>query len=88
MGRATGTRWLPLVVEVEWYAGRRGFERPVAVTEGRVKLEVMVESVSSQGPADAGSPTWRVFIVRDSEGRRLRIRVDAEGRTMVEAEAG
>jgi len=88
VGCAAGTRWLPVVVEVEWYAGHRGFERPVAVTEGRARLEVMVESLSSQGPADAGSPTWRVFMVRDSEGRRLRIRVDADGRTLVEAEAG
>ena len=88
MGTNTRTRWAPLAVEVEWYAGHRGFERPVAVTEGRARVEVRVESVSSVGSAAAGSLAWRVFIARDSSGRRLRIRVDAEGHTRVEAKRG
>jgi len=83
-----GTRWIPLAAEVEWHAGHRGFERPVAVREGQARLEVTVESVSSVGPAQAGSRAWRVFIARDGSGRRLRIRVDAEGHTLVEAANG
>jgi hypothetical protein len=81
-----GSRWVALVAEVEWHAGHRGFERPVAVREGQAKLEVTVESVSSVGPAVAGSPARRVFIARDSGGRRLRIQVDTQGRTSVEVE--
>lgn len=81
-----GSHWLALVAEVEWHAGHRGFERPVAVREGQVRLEVTVESTSSVGPADAGSPARRVFIARDSGGRRLRIQVDTLGRTSVEVE--
>lgn len=79
-----GSRWVPLVAEVEWHAGHRGFERPVALRVGAAKLELTVESVSSVGPAVAGSPARRVFIVRDSGGRRLRIQVDTDGRTSVE----
>jgi hypothetical protein len=80
--------WVSLLATVEWYAGHRGLERPVAVTEGGARLEVTVESVSSVGPAAAGSPAWRVFIAKDGNGRRLRIRVDTEGHTHVEAESG
>jgi hypothetical protein len=81
-----GSHWVALVAEVEWHAGHRGFERPAAVREGQGKLEVTVESVSSVGPAVAGSPARRVLIVRDSGGRRLRIQVDTDGRTSVEVE--
>lgn len=80
------SRWVALIAEVEWHAGHRGFERPAAVREGQRKLEVTVESVSSVGPVVAGSPASRVFIVKDSGGRRLRIQMDTEGRTSVEVE--
>jgi hypothetical protein len=80
------SRWVALVAEVEWHAGHRGFERPAAVRQGRGKLQVTVEAVSSVGPIVAGSPARRVFIVRDSGGRRLRIQVDTDGRTSVEVE--
>jgi len=82
-----GTRWVSLVAAVEWHAGHRGFERPARVLEGGARLDLTVESVSSIGPAVAGLPAWRVFITRDSSERRLRIRIDADGRTSVEAEA-
>jgi hypothetical protein len=82
-----GTRWVPLVATVEWHAGHRGFERPATVLDAGARLELTVESVSSVGPAVAGFPARRVFITRDSSGRRLRIRIDGEGRTSVEAEA-
>ena len=81
-----GSHWVALVAEVEWYAGHRSFERPVAVREGQATLELTVESVSSVGPAHAGSPARRVFIARDSGGRRLRIQVDTQRRTRVEVE--
>lgn len=80
------SRWVALVAAVEWHAGHRGFERPAAVREGQRKLDVTVESVSSVGPVVAGSPSRRVFIATDSGGRRLRIRVDTDGRTSVEVE--
>lgn len=80
--------WTPIAAGVEWHAGHRGFERPAAVHEGRVRVEVTVEATSSVGPPLAGSPAWRIFIARDGTGRRLRIRVDGEGRTQVEAESG
>ena len=79
--------WHPAVAEVAWHAGHRGLERPDAVVfEGRT-LEVTVEEMSLVGPAVAGLPAQRVFIVRDGGGRRLRITVDAEGRASVEIEA-
>jgi hypothetical protein len=81
-----GSRWVALVVEVEWHAGHRGFERPTAVREGQARLELTVESVSSVGPAVAGSRARWVFLARDSGGRRLRIQVDTQGRTKVEVE--
>jgi hypothetical protein len=81
-----GSRWVALVAEVEWHAGHRGFERPVALRVGAAKLGLTVESVSSVGPAVAGSPTRRVFVVRDSGGRRLRIQVGTDARTSVEVE--
>jgi hypothetical protein len=80
------SHWVALVAEVEWHAGHRGFERPTAVREGQGKLEVTVESVSSVGSVVAGSPSRRVFILRDSGGRRLRIQMDTDGRTSVEVE--
>jgi hypothetical protein len=81
-----GSRWVALVAGVEWQAGHRGFERPVVLRVGTTKLELTVDSVSSVGPAVAGSPARRVFIVRDSGGRRLRIQVATDGRTSVEVE--
>ena len=86
MSSAAGTRWIPLVAEVEWHAGHRGFERPVAVRVGAVRLELTVESSSSVCRTVAGLPARRVFIAKDGSGRRLRIGVDGEGLTSVEAE--
>ena len=79
--------WLPALAEVAWHAGHRGLERPDAVVFGGRTLEVTVEEMSFVGPAVAGLPARRVFVVRDGSGRRLRITVDGEGRADVEIEA-
>jgi len=86
VGSATGTRWIPLVAEVEWYAGHRSFERPFALRVGAVRLALTVESVASVGSPVAGRVAVRIFIATDDGGRRLRITVDGEGWTSVEAE--
>jgi hypothetical protein len=78
------TVWLPLIAEVEWSAGGRGLERPLAVRCGGERLELEVEKQWADGPADAGAPVWRLFLVRDARGRRLRIRAGADGRTRVD----
>jgi hypothetical protein len=88
VGGAKGTRWIPLAAEVEWHAGHRSFERPTALRVGAVTFALTVESVASAGPPVAGRPALRIFIVTDASGRRLRIRVDAEGHTRVEAANG
>ena len=80
-------RWLPVAAEVEWFAGHRGLERPKAVVLGDERLEVVVESASVVGPAVAGSPNSRVFVVRGAHGRRLRITVVAGRRAAVETES-
>ena len=87
MGSANGARWIPLAAEVEWHAGHRGFERPIALRVGPLTFALTVESVASAGPPVAGSAAVRTFIVRDDRSRRLRIRVDGEGRVRVEAES-
>jgi hypothetical protein len=88
VARETSARWSPLVAEVEWHAGQRGFERPVAVRVGGRRLEVTVESSGTAGPGVAGLPVRRVFFVRDGSGRHLRIEADASGRSRVEIDAG
>ena len=75
--------WVPIVAEVEWHAGHRGFERPAAVRVGGARLELTVESSSSVGGA-AGLHWRRVFTACDSTGRHLRISVGEEGHTVVE----
>jgi hypothetical protein len=84
MGRARQVDWLAIVATIEWHAERRGSERPVAVRQaGEVLgLEIMDEWV--EGPAVAGSPTVRIFIVLDERGRELRIRAASDGRITVE----
>jgi len=81
---AKDTRWIPLAAEVMWHAGHRSFEHPTALRVGAMTFALTVESVASAGPPVAGRPAVRIFIVTDDTGRRLRIRVDGEGRTSVE----
>jgi hypothetical protein len=71
---------------VEWHAGHRGIERPVAVRVGGRRLELTVESSRTVGPSVAGLPVRRVFFARDSWGRRLRIEAEAGGRSRVEVD--
>ena len=80
------SRWAAISADVEWHAGHRGFERPVAMRVSGTRVELTVESSSCVGHPVAGRPAQRVFIVRDSDGRRLRIQVSADGRTKVEVE--
>jgi hypothetical protein len=88
VARPIGARWSPLVAEVEWHAGHRGFERPVAVRVGGRRLGVTVESSRTAGPGVAGLPARRVFFVRDRSGRRLRIEADASGDSRVAIDTG
>ncbi len=78
------TVWLPLIAEIEWSEGGRGQERPQAVRCGGTRSGLRVERAWTAGPAEAGSPVWRMFLARDEQGRRLRIRVGGEGATRVE----
>lgn len=78
--------WLPLAAEVDWRSGHRGFETPTAVRAGGERLGLEIETSWTEGPARAGGPLLRTFIVRDASGRRLRVRVDARGRTSVEVQ--
>jgi hypothetical protein len=87
----TGARgrpiWIPLTARVEWHEGRRGRERPEAVVLGGDRLTVTVEESLLVGPAVAGLPTRRVFVVRAGDGRRLRITALSGGCVVVEAAA-
>ncbi|MGE5235241.1 MAG: hypothetical protein ACM3O7_02685 [Acidobacteriota bacterium] len=76
----------PGAATVEWYAGGRGAERPVAIRIGGERLEVTVEASSVEGDAVAGLPTRRVFDVRDSRGRRYRIHAPVTGLGDLEVE--
>ncbi|MBZ5587838.1 MAG: hypothetical protein LAO05_04690 [Acidobacteriia bacterium] len=80
------TVWLPLIAEVEWSAGGRGQERPLALRCGGERVGLRVDKGWTDGPVNAAAPVWRVFLALDTLGRRLRIRADAEGRTRVEVE--
>lgn len=83
------TVWVPLIADVEWLSGGRGQERPVALRCGGRHFGLHVERAWTDGPADAGDPVWVVFLARDAQGRHLRIRAGADGRTRVEvAEPG
>lgn len=65
---------LAVVAGVEWHAGSRGMEHPIAITLGRLRLPVEVERAWTEGPETAGRAEFRVYIVRDAEGRSFRIR--------------
>jgi hypothetical protein len=66
-------------VAVEWYAGGRGEERPIAIRVGGERRGLVVESSRVEGPAVAGGPARRVFVVRDGEGRSYRVTSPGEG---------
>lgn len=78
------TVWLPFIAEVEWSSGGRGQERPLVLRCGGERVELQIEDGWTDGPAEAGAPVWRVFLARDGQGRHLRIRAGADGRTRVE----
>jgi len=78
------SEWLSLVASVEWRSEYRGKERPVAITLGGLRVAVEVERTWIEGSTSAGQVSWRVFLVRDSEGRSFRIRA-SEQTVLVEA---
>ncbi|HUK14449.1 MAG TPA: hypothetical protein VLW17_14205 [Thermoanaerobaculaceae bacterium] len=77
-------RWVACIATVEWRAGGRGYEEPVAVRSGSRRLRVSVEERHVESGASAGSPLRRVFSVRDELGGRWRIAIGEDGRAMVE----
>jgi hypothetical protein len=84
VGRARQVNWLAVVAHVEWRAERHGVERPIALRWGGELLELVVHDEWVEGPAAAGEPVVRVFIVLDERGRELRIRAGSDGRITVE----
>jgi hypothetical protein len=71
---------------VEWYAGGRGDERPVAIRLGARRLVVWLVSSVVEADPIPGAPLRRVFVVRDESGRRYRITTRGRG-PAVEVEA-
>jgi hypothetical protein len=80
-------QWEVVAAVVEWHAGHRGRERPEAVVLGNRRLTLTVEESRLVGPAVAGLPTHRVFLVSAADGRRLRITAFSGGRVVVETVA-
>ncbi len=78
--------WRTFACGVEWYCGRRGRERPARLRVGGATLEVAVDETWVEGPATAGGPVVRRFVVRDAEGQRYRISVVGDRSADVEAE--
>ena len=76
--------WLSVVAGVQWRSGYRGRERPIAITLGGLRVAVEVERMWIEGSTSAGQASWRVFLVRDSEGRSFRIRASDQA-VLVEA---
>jgi hypothetical protein len=75
---------MSVVAQVEWRAERRGVERPLALRWGGERLEIVVHDEWVEGPAQAGAPVVRVFVVLDERGRELRIRAGSDGRVTIE----
>ena len=64
---------------VEWRSERRHAETPVAVTIDGDRSEVMVVERWVEGPAVAGGPVVRCYVVRDAAGVSLIVRQDSGG---------
>lgn len=83
----TRTVWLPLIARVLWRSEGKYASRPVALEVGGDRVGVKVERRWTEGPQEAGERLWSVYLLRDDTGRRMRVRVDREGRERVEIEA-
>jgi hypothetical protein len=79
-----GPQWLPLIARVVWRSEGKHASRPVMLEVGGRRIEVTLERRWTEGPQEAGDPLWRVFLLRDENGRHLRVRIDEMGRERVE----
>jgi hypothetical protein len=74
---------VPLDARVEWRSERRHAETPVAVTIGGDRSEVEVVERWVEGPAVAGGPVVRCFVVRNAAGASWLVRQDSNGAVTV-----
>jgi hypothetical protein len=77
-------RWLPCIATVEWHSGTRGLEFPLAIVQAHERVPVDVEASWVEGPAIAGEPARRIFVVRDASGERWRVTADEKAVLLVE----
>ena len=77
MRRWQAVAWLPFIATVEWRAEGRGRGRPAALLLGIERVPVAVLDAWVEGPAVAGQPVIRVFVLEDAAGRLFRVRDDA-----------
>jgi hypothetical protein len=79
-GRRTG---IPVDARVEWRSERHHAETPIAlmIDDDRHEVEVIERWV--EGPADAGGPVVRCFVVRGANGRSYVVRLDSAGSVTV-----
>ena len=64
---------------VEWRSERRHAETPTAVTIAGDRSEVEVVERWVEGPAVAGEPVVRCFVIRNAAGDSLLVRQDSGG---------
>ena len=79
-GRRAGSQ---VDARVEWRSERRHAETPVAVTIGDDRHEVEVIDRWVEGPAVAGTPVVRCFVVRDAAGASFLLRQETGGAVTV-----
>ena len=69
----------PVDARVEWRSERRHAETPIALTIDHDRREVEVIERWVEGPAVAGEPVVRCFVVRDASGASWLVRHDSGG---------
>lgn len=87
-GVTEGKSWLPLLGRVEWMSETQPEERPRAVVVKGEWRPVETLETHKEGPAVAGGAVVTVFLARDAEGRRYRIRATGHAQARVEIEVG
>jgi len=79
--------WRLLESDLEWYSGRRVLERPARLRLAGATVDLTVEEGWVEGPAFAGGPLTRRFVVRDPDRRRFRISATSGRPAIVEVES-
>ncbi|MBP7799112.1 MAG: hypothetical protein KA072_10835 [Thermoanaerobaculaceae bacterium] len=82
------SEWISLVARVEWRSEHKAAQRPQAVIVASERREVEEEWRWVEGGQTAGGPLEAVWIVKDDEGRRYRLRCREGEDARVEIQCG